>query len=246
MNGYEPHAATLPVTRWSLVAQAAGEPSDAKCRALEELLSLYMPALRAHLISRMRLPPELCEDLLQEFVAQKILDRDIIARADKAAGRFRTFLLTSLDRFVLNQIRDEGTYRRKRHALAERLRTAEPNDDADPMASSAFDVAWARQVIARTLDWMCQECETTGHEAAWTIFDRRVLGPLFRDEEPPSYEALAQQLGLASAKQASNLLITAKRTYARVLRQVICQYCPDSDIDREIAELKEILSHARA
>ena len=68
-----------------------------------QLLSRYLPALRSHLIHSKRLQGADADDVLQDFVAGKILERDLIAKANQELGKFRTFLLTALDRFLLNR-----------------------------------------------------------------------------------------------------------------------------------------------
>jgi len=70
-----------------------------------------------------------------------------------------------------------------------------------------------------------------------------LLGPMLHHAEPLPYEQLVEKFRLASPAQASNLLITARRMFVRVLRAVIGEYEPDEKaIDAEIAELMEQLS----
>ena len=69
---------------------------------------------------------------------------------------------------------------------------------------------------------------------------------MLHDAPPPPYEELVSRFGLTSPSQASNLLVTGKRTFARVLRSLVAEYAKeDADIDQEIADLTEILSKAR-
>lgn len=42
------------------------------------------------------------QDLTQEFFA-RVLERNWLARADQGKGRFRTFLLTAMERFLANE-----------------------------------------------------------------------------------------------------------------------------------------------
>ena len=98
--------ARFPTTRWSLVDRAGREGSEAERQALGQLLTRYLPALRSHLIHSKRLQPADADDVLQDFVAGKVLERDLIAKANVQLGKFRTFLLTALDRFLLNRIRN--------------------------------------------------------------------------------------------------------------------------------------------
>jgi hypothetical protein len=59
----------------------------------------------------------------------------------------------------------------------------------------------------------------------------------------PSYQELVERFGFSSPTQASNMLVTAKRTYARVLRSVIGEYARDEqEIDDELADLQAILA----
>src|SRR4051794_36682601 len=98
-------AARFPTTRWSLVARA-GESGDAaeaaRREALGVILGRYLPALRAHLLAR-RVPAGWVDDLLQGFIADKVIEYNLLGYADRGRGKFRTFLLTALDRFAANR-----------------------------------------------------------------------------------------------------------------------------------------------
>ena len=85
----------LPTTHWSLVARAGLDDNDAKREALGELLVRYLPALQAHLVYGKQLNADEAEDVLQEFIACRVVEKDLIGRADRELGRFRTFLLTA-------------------------------------------------------------------------------------------------------------------------------------------------------
>ena len=79
----------------------------------------------------------------------------------------------------------------------------------------------------------------------WTVFEGRLIGAIFQQHEPVSYEELAAKLHLNSPTQAANLLVTGKRMYVRLLRQAVGEYEPaDSGIGEEIAALQHTLSNA--
>jgi hypothetical protein len=81
----------------------------------------------------------------------------------------------------------------------------------------------------------------------WVIFECRVVKPAFDGIEPMPYEVLIERFGLQSPIQAFNLLTTAKRKFARILRSVAGEYAGDPQlIDQEIDDLKSILSMAGA
>jgi len=116
--------------------------------------------------------------------------------------------------------------------------TAEPSD--------AFDTTWASELLAEALKRMQAECTASARPDVWGVFENRILAPILHQGEAMPYEQLVQRYALASPAQASNVLITAKRMFVRVLRSLIAEYEPDeAQIDAEIADLQQALSQAR-
>ena len=234
----------FPTTHWSQVARAGDEDLPERRQALAELVAVYLPALRAHLVYRKGLPAERADDVLQEFVAQKVLQKNLIGHADRALGKFRTFLLTALDRFLLNWLRLQ---RLGKHVDGGQLvgidEEAHECLDREETPSEAFDVSWARQIIQRALARMRSECESSGRGELWSLFECRVVGPTLEGKPSLGYGELVERFGLSSPTQASNMLVTAKRMYVRVLRSVIGEYARDEqEIDDELADLQAILA----
>lgn len=232
----------FPTTSWSLVALAATDGPQAERDALNRLLVRYLPALRAHLICSKRMTPDAADDLLQDFVAAKVLGRDLIAQADQQLGKFRTFLLVSLDRYWLNQVRDRGA-RKRRADFAEALGDHADRLATTPLEADAFHTAWARDLLTQTLEQMRAECEASHRRDLWEVFECRVLEPAFRGSEPIAYDALVERFGFRSPSQASNTLATAKRTFARLLRSAVAQYAgSDDQIEEELNDLRKVLA----
>jgi DNA-directed RNA polymerase specialized sigma24 family protein len=232
----------FPVTRWSLVVRAADTDAAIKRMALTELLEQYLPALRSYLRFSKHQNTDRADDLLQSFLASKVLDQDLIERADQRRGKFRTYLLTALDRFIVNQHRFDRAQKRspvRSESLDEAVEPA--SDDCEP--ADSFEVAWARQVLHRTIKQMQQECHGTGRDDLWLVFDARVLSPTLGNNPLVSYEDLVQRAGFSSPVRAANALVTAKRMFVRNLRAVIGEYeAEEAEIDEEINDLHAILS----
>jgi DNA-directed RNA polymerase specialized sigma24 family protein len=232
----------FPTTHWTLVGRAGRGDGEEKRKALSQLLQRYMPALRAHLIYLKHIQAERADDLLQDFLLNKIIEREILRQADPARGRFRSFLLTSLNRFIISEYRRDHTRKRS----ADQGVPIDENLDAGAKNHSprnAFDVAWARQLLDQTIVRMEQFCRQSGRMDLWGVFEGRLLGPLLKDAEAMPYEQLVQQFGFGSPEQASNALVTARRMFVRLLRETISEYELDSaGIDAEIADLRRILS----
>ena len=224
----------FPATDWSRVRRAAGPDADVSREALDALLRNYHPALCRHVGLKFHVPHERAEDLVQEFVVQRILSTNLLSRADPAKGKFRTFVLTALDRFVIDEFR-KANRKPPRSAL-------DPNSLAQPNRL-VFDCVWAQSVIVNALQRMRLECQRKGRFDAWRIFFKRLVEPLVQPDKPPSMDELARQCGLDSAKKASNLFVNAKRRFHSHLLDVVREYVPDSDAgDAELLALCRILA----
>lgn len=232
----------FPVTPWSLVMQAADDGSTAMRDALGTLLHRYLPALRAHLLLRRRIPSDLADDLLQSFVSRKVLEQNLIARSDRTRGRFRSFLLKALDHYVIDQLREQQA-RGGTHAQLSAIEDFDPAEEQEP--SAEFDAAWAREVIAEGVRRMRWECEKSNRSDIWGVFEARVLAPSFQGVAPTGYDKLVRDLELRSPEQASNVLMTAKRMFARALRGVLSESAEnDAEIEEDLRDLKIILSQS--
>jgi hypothetical protein len=245
MDDLEREPYRFPTTQWSAVEQA-GVSGEAAGAALERLLPRYLAPLRAHLVHDKHLPPQQADDLLQAFLAEKVLERHLIAGAVREKGRFRTFFLMALDRFVSNYFRDAHRLKRSPRQELAPLEAALATPARGPTASGVFELAWARQVLSNAAERMHDECEASIRDDIWHIFDGRILSPTLEGAEPVPYEQLVARFGLGDVGAASNLLMTAKRMFARSLREVVGEYMSkDGQVEEEIAELRAILARGR-
>lgn len=230
----------FPLTHWSLVRRAGTPDAAARREALQTLLERYIPALRKFLGMTFRLRDEQTEEILQAFIADQVLVKQLIAHADQSKGRFRSYLLVSLRNYAVGIFRQRDIIRATGSDLTE---------VADEKSSSQviIEASWVRALLNSVMSAMKTECETTGRPDIWQVFEERILLPIFDQAMPPSYENLAKRLGLSSPTQAANLLITGKRMYARLLRAAVGEYEREPDeIDGEIRELWKALANAPA
>ena len=94
-------AREFATTHWSVVPQAGQADSTEARHALESLCCAYWYPLYAH-VRRQGRAVEDAQDITQEFFP-RLLSHDYVRCADPQRGRFRTFLLTSLERFMINE-----------------------------------------------------------------------------------------------------------------------------------------------
>jgi RNA polymerase sigma-70 factor (ECF subfamily) len=237
------HGATsgaFPSTRWSLVCRAA--ESGKNEAALESLLRQYLRPMKRYVTARWRIDAAAADDLLQDFVAEKILRQEILATAQANRGRFRSFLLTVLNRFSSNYFRDQRRLKRGGGVIKSlgdgELAVAAP--ESDP--AQRFNHEWATLVLERAIDRMRHECISADRHDLWGVFEARVLGPTLYQRPAEAYGRLVERFSFASPQQASNALISGKRMFARCLRQIVTEYAEPDEADAEIAELQAILA----
>jgi len=222
-------------TRWDWVGQAARSAEAEQFEALSRLLEHYAPALTEFLERHHRLPPDLAADTVQGFVLDRLLCRNLFARARSERGRFRAFLLAALQNYLGDQRRHAAAARRQPAGgwmpLAELGPEPPVAESADP--ARAFDEAFARQVIADALQRTYRHCAAEELTAAWTVLHARVLAPLLEGAEPLAYPRLAAELGLPDTAAAQSQLGTGKRILRRQLEAVLCEYAAETG---ELAE----------
>lgn len=242
----DPSGGRFPSTRWTLVARAGGSDPHATPAAIAELVRLYSPALRGHLLHAAGGDAHQAEDLLQGFLADKVLEQRLIGFADPGRGRFRSFLLTALDRYVIDEHRRATARKRRPDRPVEDI-AAHAEAMPDTAARSAFDRAWAQQVVAEVLAVMRRECEQANRHDLWDVFEVRYLRPAVDGVPPEPHESIAARLKLESAHQAGNLLTTAKRMFTRVFKTAVARYAADeSELRDEVAELWRLFATRKA
>lgn len=231
----------LPSTHWSSITLAAQEAPEGNGTALENFLARYTPALQAHLRFTKKLSPHDIDDILQAFIADKILQDRLLSYAQQGKGRFRSFLLKTLDNFCISVFRKEHSKRRLHNSLSQFSQT---NHQTTEDYSSVFDAVWGREVIAQALEQFKQECEIGNRIDIWKVFEDRLLRPALYEEAAVSCKELTQQLSLENESQVSNLLVTGKRAFNRSMQRVISRYAPADEILSEIRDLQRIFDLA--
>src|SRR5688572_26842001 len=148
----------FPTTQWSLLARASLNGETTAREALEELCRRYWLPLHQFIRARGHKEAE-AEDLTQEFVLH-LLAHSTLKRADRMRGRFRSFLLGALMRFL----GDEYDRRRaqKRGSGVVPAQFDEDQDDvsdAPSQDSILFDREWALVILENALGIVQREFE---------------------------------------------------------------------------------------
>ena len=229
-------------THWSVVLQAGENDSPQATEALAGLCRAYWYPLYAY-VRRQGHTIEDAQDLTQEFFA-RLLERKYLQLADRARGRFRTFLLTSLKHFLINEWNKanrekRGGGRRLISLDAEETETrfrAEPADGRSP--DKAFERRWAMVLLDRVLDQLQAEFAAAGRRQ---VFEE-LKSFLTKVENENSYAEIGRRLRMTEG----NLKVTIhrlRRRYRELLREEIARTVDGPDaIDEEIRQLFAALS----
>jgi RNA polymerase sigma-70 factor (ECF subfamily) len=174
-------------------------------------------------------------DLTQGFICDVMLHRGLLMEADPRRGRFRSLLLAALQNYLRERHRNENRVRPFGDDAGAPARTPESRESHP---SRAFSQQWTATLIQRVLETVHRQCAEGQLGPHWTIFEHRVVRPMLLGEPPAAYPALMARLNVRSAAQASNMLITVKRRFARALLQEIARTVESrADVEDELREL---------
>jgi len=230
-------------THWTQVRAASSEGDSVE--ALDTILRHYQGPLKLHLKTRFHLSEDEADDCLHSFVEQKILTKRLLARANPKRGRFRTFLIGALDRFMISEHRRRTALRRHPQSDPIPLDELLDHDDLLPRTvPRTTEVAWARRVIECTLERMRQDCLRQKRHDIWEVFEGRLLKPILDHTEPTPYRELVERWQWDAPARAFNVLATAKRMFQRHLIGVVSEYAQDPlEAEREICELRAVVQN---
>ncbi len=209
-------------TRWSVVLLAGRNDTERARAALAKLCQIYWYPLYAFARRRTGSPHD-AQDFTQAFFEQ-LLERDAIAKADPARGRFRAYLLVMMKNFMAGQ--RERARAQKRGGggevlsldldAAERRFCAEPADGASP--DKLFDRQWAVALLGEVLRQLEAEHRDGGKEETFAVLKETLAGT--RESQP--YVELAARLGWTegAVKVAVHRL---RKRYRELLQAEIAQ-----------------------
>jgi RNA polymerase sigma-70 factor (ECF subfamily) len=229
-------------THWSVVLRVGDVESNESAHALEQLCRTYWFPIYAFVRKR-GYSPEQAQDLTQEFFAV-FLEKNHLAKAARERGRFRCFLMTSVENFLRNE--NDRARAQKRgggrklisidEQDAEERYRCEPRTETDP--AKAFEQRWAATLLNTVLTRLKDEFDTSGRSDLFNALQAHLWG----DSESISYPQLAEQFGLTLA----NVKTTAHRLrqrYRELLREEIAHTVAlPSQIDDEIQHLMKVVS----
>ena len=205
-------------------------------KALSELLTTYMPGLRASWSKLVAYPQSLPTTFCRDSWQIRCLPQAW------SSGRKIRRQISQLRHEVAQQLRNHKITRRLR-----RLRREVGFDEELVVVSNErqvvdrFDQEWVQQVVKDTLRLMEDDCLQGGRSDMWEVFRLRIVDPLLRGAEPVDYEQIVRRFAFKSPRQGINLLANAKRIFSSHLPAVAKYADGNEAIEAEISDLREIV-----
>ena len=229
-------AARFAPTRWTMIRAARNWHADSAARhAMDELARIYWFPLYAYL-RRKGIDPAHAEDLVQGFFA-RLLEKNALTAVDRSKGKFRSFLLASLQNFLANETdKDRAKKRGGGNVLAldaleaEARYAAEPADHMTP--ERVFERRWALAVLDQVLTHLRADYTRRGHAEVFAALEHLLVGT-----DGPDYRTIARRL--ASTEPAVKIAAhRLRRRYRELLREEIAQTLSQPElVDEEIRQL---------
>jgi RNA polymerase sigma factor (sigma-70 family) len=235
--------APFQTTHWTLVLCARQtESSESGQGALSTFCETYWPPLYAFLRHR-RYASADAQDLVQAFFLH-LFKKNTLERVDREKGRLRTFLLTSLKNFLVNEYDREKAMKRGGDRIILSLDQLLPGAEINVLASAhlddvaCYDLNWAASIVARSWQKLCEVLEAEG-KSQWLDELRPFLAG--GTANPPNQEEIAARIGIPIATLRT-WISRLRQRYREALRtEVASTVSNPADIDDELKYLYKIL-----
>jgi RNA polymerase sigma factor (sigma-70 family) len=238
-----PNRSAFVTTNWTVVVTATRSETTHAHAALARLCQTYWPSLYAY-VRRRGYSPEDAEDLTQGFFAH-LLAHNAVATVHPEKGRFRSFLLASLNHFLSDEW--DKTRAQKRgggKVIAFDTQAAEtwleqvPSKNLTP--EKAFELRWAIALLEQVYQRLEAEHQQEGKAELFKLLRATLAGP--GDAAP--YAELAGRLGLSESavKVAVHRL---RRRYRELLRETLAEtVTSEAEVEEELRYLLQIVTGA--
>jgi len=240
-EAHAPGAEGFASTHWSIVL-AAGERVNAEAeQALASLCQRYWFPLYAFARRRAATVHE-AQDLTQAFFL-RLLEKNALAAASPARGRFRSFLLASLKNFLANEW-DRATSQKRggeRQPLSLDWESSESRLSLEPAHADTpereFERRWALTLLENVVERLRNEFEVAGRSRHFEWLKESLTG----GRAALDYPTIAAEFCMSeeAVRQAASRL---RKRYRELLREEVAATVEkESEVDDEISRLFQAL-----
>lgn len=236
---------SFQTTCWTQLQDARTSDEERERLIVDDLLHRYWKPVYCYLRKKGH-SNDAAKDMTQGFFVEIVLGRRLFQEADARKGRFRSFLLTALKRYLIDLHRHESAEKRShpgtRVAWADidlsRVPTVLPGESPE----DCFNHAWIAELLERVMLEVKRECYRNRMKEHWLIFEARVLLPIIAEKKPTPLPELCREYRIESESRASNMMITVKRRLCKALERNMLKLGEnDPTLDEQVQDLLNIL-----
>jgi RNA polymerase sigma factor (sigma-70 family) len=230
-------------THWTAVLLSAKSEAPGSQEALSELCRIYWQPIYAF-VRHQRCNPQDAQDLTQGFFLH-LLGHKALSQVSPLKGKFRSFLITSLQNYLSDQA--DSAHRLKRGGNLEFVPlNTESAEDRYPLgvldlltAEKIFDARWAMTLLDEAMGRLRQEYGVQGNTCIFETL-KPFLDPI-NGKAALSYQQVAAVLEV-SVGSVKTLIHRLRKQYALLLREEVSRtVCEPEEVDEEIHSLCEAL-----
>ena len=173
------------------------------------------------------------------------LEKDWIQSVDADKGRFRTFVLVALKRFLGNQVRAQRARKRSPSQpllSIEALRVENSHFEVPEAAatdtSTQFDDDWRRAVIETSSRRLRQRCVREKKSIRYELFAAYDL--VTDASERPTYQALAERFQVSESQVTNGIRWSRLQLKELILNELRDQVASEEDLREEAWHLFQI------
>jgi len=234
-------AGSFRTTHWTLVLEAAQPNGATAMDAFAQLYLCYWRPLYAY-VRRRGLSPADGEDILQDFFA-RLVSKEALSGVRREGGKFRSFLLQSLNNFLANEWDRAHTQKRGggQRPLSLDTRDAEAHLALEvpekETPESLYEKRWAFAVLDCASARLRAEYVEEGKAELFEQLRVYLLG----DRGGPRYADVAARRGMSEGA-VMVAVHRLRQRYGQVLREEIMRTVASPDeVDAELHHLMKVL-----
>ena len=230
----------FPATEWSLLAQATLHGEASAAEALAEFCRRYRTPILQFIRQRGVGPAE-AEDLAQDFLLH-VMEKSTLRRADAARGRFRSFLIGALVRF-LRDARQRMAAVKRGGGVPDVVMDGDSSSDLPVTAAddvTLFDREWAHRLLELAIEALRSEYDRLGRAALYKVLRDYLPGSI----ASPPYEDSARTLGISVASFKTEVHRLRERFRRHLQREVALTVTTPEEIEIEVSYLGRVLASA--
>jgi RNA polymerase sigma factor (sigma-70 family) len=242
-HGPAPDAGCFRTTHWSAILRSTQSQAPEAQAALAELCERYWYPLYGF-IRRRGYGPEEAQDLTQGFFLH-LLEHRALRQVSPLKGKFRSFLLASLQNYLVTQAERARCLKRggRIDFVPLEATSAEERYRLEPLegltAETIFDARWALTLLEAAMTRLRAEYAAQGKVVTLEALEP-FLDPL-GGPASPSHEQAANQLQV-SVGAVKTLIHRLRKQYHALLREEVARTVADpSEVDEEVHALCEAL-----